>query len=321
LRHGHLQEFDEKPLKVKALRKNQLNSNAEAMLWVVLGTALFSLIFASGKFGGETMSVLQIQFLRYLSGFAALLCVVACKVESLRAYRSVRPFSHAMRAAFGVSGGFALIYSSAAMPIVDATALGLLYVVFIIPLAVLVLKETVTKQHMVGITLSFAGAGFIMISRGAFTQFEPAYLVPAAIAILGAALLAIEGLMIRVLSHADKPLTVLLYVNGFGILFLAVPAIMTWKAAPLSAMAPFLLLGPIAVAAQYCVVRGYRLASLAIVGPVDYAWLVFAALIGFLFFNEIPTTGVIAGAAIIAIGGVVLAIIKPEPEAARAEDL
>ncbi|URK88721.1 hypothetical protein LP421_17440 [Rhizobium sp. RCAM05350] len=99
------------------------------------------------------------------------------------------------------------------------------------------------------------------------------------------------------------------------------PAIMAWKDASLSAMAPFLLLGPIAVVAQYCVVRGYRLASLAIVGPVDYAWLVFAALIGFLFFNEIPTMGVLAGAAIIAIGGVVLAVIKPEPEAVSAEDL
>jgi len=310
----------EKPLKDKALRKNLLNSNAEAMIWVVLGTALFSLIFASGKFGGESTSVVQIQFLRYVSGFATLLGVVACKGGSLRAYRSDRPFSHALRAVFGVSGGFALIYSSAEMPIVDATALGLLYVVFVIPLAVLVLKETVTKQHMVGITLSFAGAGFIMVSRGAFTQFHPAYVIPAAIAVLGAALLAIEGLMIRVLSHADRPLTVLLHVNGFGIILLAVPAVLAWKTMSLSAMVPFLLLGPIAVTAQYCVVRGYRLASLAIVGPVDYAWLVFAALIGFLFFNEIPTTGVIAGAAIIAIGGIVLAIIKPVPENVPAND-
>jgi drug/metabolite transporter (DMT)-like permease len=307
-------------LKDNVLRKNLLNSNAEAMIWVVLGTALFSLIFASGKFGGESMSVVQIQFLRYVSGFATLLGVVACKGESLRAYRSVRPFSHAVRAVFGVSGGFALIYSSAEMPIVDATALGLLYVVFVIPLAVLILKEDVTKQHLVGIALSCAGAGFIMVSRGAFTQFQPAYLWPAVIAVLGAALLAVEGLMIRVLSHADRPLTVLLHVNGFGIILLAVPAVLTWKAASLSAMMPFLLLGPIAVAAQYCVVRGYRLASLAIVGPVDYAWLVFAALIGFLFFNEIPTAGVLAGSAVIAIGGIVLAIIKPVSENAHADD-
>lgn len=290
------------------------------MLWVVLGTALFSLIFASAKFGGESISVVQVQLLRYISGLATLLGVVAWKGERLRAYRSDRPFSHGMRAIFGVSGGFALIYASAEMPIVDATALGLLYVVFVIPLAVLILKEEVTRRHMLGITLSCAGAGFIMVSRGAFTQFQPAYLWPAAIAVLGAALLAIEGLMIRVLSHADRPLTVLLHVNGFGIMLLAVPTLFTWKAMALPAMVPFLLLGPLAVAAQYCVVRGYRLASLAIVGPVDYAWLAFAALIGFVFFNEIPTAGVVAGAAVIAIGGIVLATIKPMPENAGTDD-
>ena len=296
------------------LRNIRSNSNVEAMIWVLLGTALLSLIFASGKFGGEAVSVVQIQFLRYVTGFATLLAVVSCKGESLRAYRSDRPFSHALRAIFGVSGGFALIYASAEMPIVDATALGLLYVVFVIPLAVFILKEDVTKQHLAGIALSCAGAGFIMISRGAFAQFQPAYLWPAAIAVAGAALLAVEGLLIRVLSHADRPLTVLLYVNGFGIVLLALPAALAWKEMSLSAMVPFLLLGPIAIAAQYCIVRGYRIASLAIVGPVDYAWLVFAALIGVLFFNEVPTTGVLAGSAIIAIGGIVLALIKPIPE-------
>jgi drug/metabolite transporter (DMT)-like permease len=45
----------------------------------------------------------------------------------------------------------------------------------------------------------------------------------------------------------------------------------------------FVLLGPIAVTAQYCIVQGYRLATLSFVGPVDYTWLIFAGLIGFLF--------------------------------------
>ena len=40
----------------------------------------------------------------------------------------------------------------------------------------------------------------------------------------------------------------------------------------------------------------------------------FAALIGFLFFNEIPTSGVLIGAALIAAGGIVLATVKPGPE-------
>jgi drug/metabolite transporter (DMT)-like permease len=293
------------------MRSNQFYTNAQAVAWVTVGTALFSLIFASGKFAGASATSLQILFLRYIGGAATLLLAVAARRERLTAYRSRRPFSHLMRAVFGACGGGALIYASANMPIVDATALGLLYVVFVVPLGVVVLKERLGRPHLGAITVCCAGAAIIMASRGAFTTFHPAYVFPAGIAVLGAALLALEGLMIKTLSHADRAMTVLLYVNIFGILLMAVPAAVRWVPLSVEGALCFVLLGPLAVTAQYCIVRGYRLASLSIVGPVDYTWLIFAGLIGFLSFGEKPTWGVLAGSAVIAAGGIALAAVKP----------
>lgn len=293
------------------MRSNQLYTNTKAIIWVTIGTALFSLIFASAKFADGSASPLQILFLRYIGGLATLLLLVVARRKSLSGYRSPKPLSHLMRAIFGASGGGALIYASANMPIVDATALGLLYVVFVIPLGVLVLKERLTSQHLSAVAVCCVGAAIVMASRGAFTGFQTSYVFPAGIAVLGAALLAVEGLMIKILSHSDRAMTVLLYVNGFGILLMAGPAAMQWVPLSLESAMSFVLLGPIAVTAQYCIVQGYRLASLSIVGPVDYTWLIFAGLIGFLFFGEKPTLGVAAGATIIAVGGIMLAIIKP----------
>lgn len=293
------------------MRSNQFYTNTKAIIWVTIGTALFSLIFASGKFAAGTATPLQILFLRYIGGLATLLLVVVARRERLSAYRSPKPLSHFMRAIFGASGGGALIYASANMPIVDATALGQLYVVFVIPLGVLVLKERLTGQHLGAVAICCGGAAIVMASRGAFDDFHLAYVFPAGIAVLGAALLSVEGLMIKMLSHSDRAMTVLLYVNGFGVLLMAGPAAMQWVPLSFESAMSFILLGPIAVTAQYCIVRGYRLASLSIVGPVDYTWLIFAGLIGFLFFGEKPTLGVAAGSAIIAVGGIMLAIIKP----------
>ena len=293
------------------MRSSQLYTNTKAIIWVTVGTALFSLIFASGKFADGAAAPLQILFLRYIGGLATLLLVVVARRKRLSAYRSPKPLSHFVRAIFGASGGGALIYASANMPIVDATALGLLYVVFVIPLGVLVLKERLTSQHLGAVAVCCAGAAIVMASRGAFSGFHLAYALPAGIAIIGAALLAVEGLMIKMLSHSDRAMTVLLYVNAFGILLMAGPAAAQWVPLSLESAMSFILLGPIAVTAQYCIVQGYRLASLSIVGPVDYTWLIFAGLIGFMFFGEKPTLGVAAGSAIIAIGGIMLAIIKP----------
>lgn len=295
----------------QVMRSNQLYINAKAIAWVTAGTALFSLIFASGKFADGSASSVQILFLRYVGGLATLLVIVAASRERLSAYRSPKPYSHLVRAIFGASGGGALIYASANMPIIDATAIGLLYVVFVIPLGVLVLKERFTGQQLAAVALCCAGAAIIMASRGAFREFQLSYIFPAAIAILGAALLAVEGLMIKMLSHADRAMTVLLYVNVFGIILMAGPAALYWTPVSFKNALLIMLLGPIAVTAQYCIVRGYRLAPLAIVGPVDYTWLIFAGLIGFLFFGEEPKLGVVAGAAVIAAGGIILAVTGP----------
>ncbi|MGV1945628.1 MULTISPECIES: DMT family transporter [unclassified Agrobacterium] len=293
------------------MRSTQLYTNIKAIAWVTVGTALFSLIFASGRFADGSASSSQILFLRYIGGLATLLVVVVARRERLSAYRSAKPLSHFMRAIFGASGGGALVYASANMPIIDATAIGLLYVVFVVPLGVVVLKEQITWSHLGAIGICCGGAAFIMGSRGAFTAFHVAYVFPAGIAVLGAALLAIEGLIIKMLSSSDRAMTVLLYVNTFGIILMAGPAAMQWVPLSLETALSLALLGPLAVTAQYCIVQGYRLASLSIVGPVDYTWLIFAGLIGFLGFGEKVSLGVATGSAIIAIGGIMLAIIKP----------
>ncbi|KQW31258.1 hypothetical protein ASE36_03025 [Rhizobium sp. Root274] len=288
--------------------------NVKATAWATIGTALFSLIFASAKFADGSASALQILFLRYIGGLATLLMVVAIRRDTLSAYRSPRPLSHFTRAVFGASGGGALIYASANMPIVDATAIGLLYVVFVIPLGVVILKERLYPQHIGAVAICCSGAAVVMASRGAFSEFRLAYLFPAGIGVLGAALLAVERLMIKMLSHSDRAMTVLLHVNAFGVLLMGVPAFLQWVPLSFETALSCVLLGPLAVTAQYCIVQGYRLASLSIVGPVDYTWLIFAGLIGFLFFGEQPTLGVIVGSAIIAAGGIMLAVIKPRED-------
>ena len=107
----------------------KVSDNAVAILWVTAGTALFTFVFASGKFAGDTASPLQILFLRYVGGLITLVAVVWRFGDSFKSYRSDKPSSHMVRAFFGAFGGGAAIYAAANMPIVDATAIGLLQAV------------------------------------------------------------------------------------------------------------------------------------------------------------------------------------------------
>ncbi len=295
------------------MQSTSVARNAEAIIWVVLGTAVFSIFYASGKFAGDLASPLQIMFLRYVGGFVTLACIVVFSGKSYTVYISNQPSSHVFRAVFGCYGGVGIVYASANMPVIDATAITLLYVVFVIPLGVMFLGERIRRSQWAAIVLSGMGAAIVMVSRGAFQALDAAYLWPAFIALGSAMLLAMEGILIRTLSQTDKAMTVLLYMNVFGIFLMLPPAILTWGSTELATNFQFLLLGPIAITAQYFIIRGYRIADISVVGPIDYTWLVFAAIIGYVFFNEIPTVGVVLGALLITIGGVWLAALKPSP--------
>ncbi len=104
---------------------------------------VFSIFYASGKFAGDLASPLQIVFLRYVGGLVTLACIVAFSGKSYSVYISDQPFSHVFRAIFGCYGGVGIVYASANMPIIDATAISLLYVVFVIPLGVMFLGERI----------------------------------------------------------------------------------------------------------------------------------------------------------------------------------
>jgi drug/metabolite transporter (DMT)-like permease len=289
-------------------------TNAQAIGWVLLSTGIFSLIFASGKFAGDSVDVFQINFLRMIGGFVCLSMIVAWQGGGLSQYRSQRPGMHFLRAALGTAGSLMAIQSQADMPIIDATALSLLYVVFVLILGMIFFHERIGRRQWWGILFCCAGAFVIVGSRGAFQSFDANYALPASFAVFAALAFAFEGLLIKHLAGHDKPMVLLLHVSIFAMILLAIPAWLTWK--PLSPMGvlALLALGPVGVFGQYCTIRGYSMADISIVGPVDYSWLIYSSLIGFFFFQEIPTWAVAGGAGLIAAGGIVLATVKPARE-------
>lgn len=274
-----------------------------AILWVLLSTALWTLIFAAAKFADGSMGTFQITFLRYIGAMVSAL-ILAGPTGGLAAHRSTRTGSHFLRAICGSGAAVAVTWSSAHMPLADATALSMTYGVVLVLLGVLFLGERPGRLLIWGSALSLGGAAVVMVGKGAFQGALP--LGPALAAVTGAVLMAIEGLLIRVLGLTEKPLTVILHVCFFGICLMLVPAWLNWQPVSVSAMLLCVGLGPLAIVAQYCTIRGYRAAPLSVVGPVDYSWLIFAALLGFLAFGESLGATTFIGCALIIGGGITL---------------
>lgn len=275
------------------------------VLWVLTGTFVFSLVFASGKLSGGTVPVLQIVFIRYLGGLVVLLTASALLREA-RVFATPQPFMHAMRALCGIGAALCIVYAPMHMPIADATAIGLTQGMLVIVLAVLFLGERVTARHWLAALVCTAGALIVVRGDAGGPSLASTHLFPALVAFLGALLLASEIILIKVLSARERPFTILIWVNGIATLLLTVPIALTWEPVPLGTLLPLCLLGPLAIFGQYCNIRGFRLADASLVGPIGYSWIVFAGLIGFVFFGERPGPATLAGVTLIVGGGVAL---------------
>lgn len=284
-------------------------TNLVAAFYAIAATCIFSLIFMSGRFTGDAASPIQIMFLRYVGGLLTVMIVCFWRSQSWASLQSPYRLSQFWRVFTGAAGAIALIYGNAHMPLVDASAINLLRVVFLIMLGMILLGERLNRSRFIGIVICIAGAAFIMVARGAFSGFGAEYLLPAGVVLIGSMFVAAEGLFIKILATSDRPLVTIVHANVFGVLLLAIPAALTWGSLGLVNGA-LLMLGPVAILGQYLTIRANSLASVSVLAPLSYSSLIFAALMGWVFFAEIPTLAVALGAATIAAGGIVLALTR-----------
>ncbi len=292
-----------------SLAKEQDNANSDlfAIVWVLVSTALFTLVYASAKLTGGTVPALTILFMRYIGGIATLALLLFLRRESPQAYRSRQVPLHLLRSACGSYGGVAAIQAPVFIPLLDATAIGLLEGVFITALGIIFLRERLTWLRWLGASLSLAGAVIVVMGQGAFLSTATGdYAIGITLALGGAFLIGVESIFIKMLATSERPLSLLLHVNCFGILLLAGPALWVWPSDPAISPFAFLLLGPIAIAAQYTTIRGYALAQVALLAPIGYSWLLFAGALGWLIFAEVPTPLSLGGAFLMLLGGLAL---------------
>ncbi|RYE87755.1 MAG: DMT family transporter [Hyphomicrobiales bacterium] len=284
-------------------------TNLLAASFAITSTCIFALIFMSGRFTGDAASPIQIMFLRYVGGLLTVTIICLVRRQSWQSIQSPYRLSQFWRVLTGAVGAVALIYGNANMPLVDASAINLLRVVFLIVLGMIVLGERLNTMRSVGILICVAGAALIMVARGAFSGFGIDYLLPAGVVLVGSMFVAAEGLFIKILATTDRPLVTIVHANVFGVLLLFVPAVLTWGSLGPVNFA-LLMLGPFAILGQYLTIRANELASVSVLAPLSYSSLIFAAVIGWAFFAEVPTLGVALGAATIAAGGIVLALTR-----------
>jgi drug/metabolite transporter (DMT)-like permease len=263
-----------------------------AALLMVLGCILFSVTGALVKLLGQRLDSFQIAFFRCFFGLLVTLPFVLPK-KGHYAFRTTHFYGHFLRAALGVASMVTGFYATARLPLTNSTAISFTAPLFMILTAIFLLGEKVRWRRGLATVAGFVGV-VVMVRPDSGTLD-----IAALVGLLGACLAALSTTLIKRLSATEEALTILVYFGVFSSMLTVVPACALWR--PLSGLELALLglVGAFGAAGQFCLVRAFAAGELMAIAPIDYTRLIFAGIIGFLFFAELPDTYTLIGAAII----------------------
>jgi drug/metabolite transporter (DMT)-like permease len=288
---------------------------------LLLGSGLITVGFLANTLQGALGKVAQTtlgpgQFLWLLLLFAL---AVLMPIESVRQGRELRqgitvlPYL-LLRAAFGLCGFYLFIWAAGIGSLVNANVLLNTTPVFIPIIGAIFLNKQISLKLWGAIALGFLGL-LLVVQPNAELLRNPANLIG-----LGAGLAAaIEFLTVRWLSQTQSPLGQTLYYLLIGTVLTAPIALWQWQ--PLD----WHTLGYVAAAAgsfltfQLLLVQAYRYAEPHQIGVFQYSSVIFAAVIGWLFFDEIPNGVSLAGMVLICMGGAIAIYLEQKPPVVQPE--
>ncbi|KAA3630612.1 MAG: DMT family transporter [Proteobacteria bacterium] len=213
--------------------------------------------------------------------------------------RTDQPLEHALRSLFGIMGIATYFYALSAIPIADATALTYSAPLFIMLFSIVFLGERVGAAKWLSALIGFVGVFLIASPRGHGVSMGT--LAAVASAVFG----ALVSVWIRRLSQADGALTIAIIYNATGAAVSMLGLlIIGWELDLNIDLAMMVTVGLIAGAQQFLMTSSFRYAEASVIAPLEYALLVFAGLIGWLFWDEVPTDNALIGAVIITVSGV-----------------
>jgi drug/metabolite transporter (DMT)-like permease len=271
-------------------------------------TLAFSLQYVALKLAGN-VPVGEVVFFRAFFALLPLFVFARFTIGMREVVKTDRPWLHLVRAAIGSSSMFLGFAALKLLPLADITAFGFVQPIFAVILAAAVLKETVGPYRGAAVVVAFAGVILMIQPHGGIAGIAANGLsAGAGLALTAALCSAFVVIFIRQMSATEKSETIVFYFMLFCAALGAVT--MLWWRVPLSLFATIaLILGGICGGiGQIAMTFSYRYAEPSLLAPFDYTAMIWAVLFGFLVFSEVPAMLVLAGATVVTVSGVFIAL-------------
>lgn len=266
------------------------------ILLVLVSTVFLSSSDAMAKYLAFRLPAVEIGWLRYLT-FMLIMCPAVVAMSPRLALRTVRPGLQVLRGLTLVGSSLIFISALRFLPIAEATTTSFVSPIFVTVLSIVFLGERVGVRRWIATIVGLIGV--IIVVRPGTSAFHPAALL----AITSAACWACSLVATRKIAGRDSAVTTMTYsaITGFILLSVLLPFFWitpTWQEVALAAC-----LGIAATSGHWLVVLAYRYGDASVLAPFSYTQPIWATVLGYAVFGDVPDGWTFVGAAVIIASG------------------
>lgn len=188
------------------------------------------------------------------------------------------------------------------LPLAETLALSFIAPLVALYLASVLLGETISRDAIRASVLGFIGTLVIIggkIGQGSFDR--DAALGVGSIAI-SALLYAYNFIVLRRQSQVARPIEIATFHSAISACMLAVMAPLAWQSPPAEAWLPLIAAAFLTVGGALSMAWAYARAEAQVLVPIEYSGFLWASVLGWVFFSEVPGIATWAGTALIVAG-------------------
>lgn len=261
-----------------------------------LGILILSCMDAAMKAVAGAYPLGEVVGLRYAAGTVFSVALFAAVRERLPGRQAL--WRNLLRGVVVLLTAACFFTAIARLPLAEAIALTFVGPLFLCVLGRIMLGEAIATRIVAGIALGLLGVVFI----GAGQSLDAAHAWDAigiAAAIGCAFFYALGNVLVRKQSGTDSMFTIVALSNVFVLVLVSPAMALRWELPSGSHAVIFVAAGLLGTCGHLCLAWAYARAPAGRLGILEYTAFIWAAILGFVFFTEIPSLQTLVGAGVI----------------------
>src|SRR5882762_7595298 len=280
----------------------------KAIGFKLISALMFAALSALVRQLGDVTPVGQLVFFRSACAIPPVLLIYALRGELMEALRTNRVFGQLGRGGLSVGGMYTNFSALQRLPLADATAISFASPLITVALAAIILKERIRVYRWTAVLVGFAGVIVMLIPHLDISHYVTAGAMATAtvgsiLALISAFCNAGTVIQTRRLTQSETTSSIVFYFSLMTALAGLVSLPFAWHTPTGSELTMLIAMGVFGGVGHIFLTESYRYAAASVIAPFDYTSMLWALLLGYWLFGELPSALVYAGAGIVAAAG------------------